>query len=141
MYLLDTTFKTFHSSKWWGMKICLEQFFTWSNKTNFFFMRWKQGSCTIYDKIYLHHRLMTCILSKSADPKLIWGYFLDRFSPDRTGVLSQQLKARKHTIFFFLIIIILYSLGLCTVACWYLTYITIKEQSLILHLFLSSPVT
>lgn len=60
---------------------------------------------------------MTCILPKSADPKLIWGYFLDRFSPDRTGVLSQQLKARKHTIFFFLIIIILYSLGLCTVAC------------------------
>lgn len=137
MYLLDTTFKTFHSSRWWRMKTCLEQFFIWNNKTNFFFMRWKQGSCTIHDKIYLHHRLMPGILSTSADPKLIWGYYLDRFSPDKTVVLSQQLKARKHAIIFFYY----YSLGLCTVACWCLTYITIKEQPLILHLFLSPPVT
>lgn len=72
-------------------------------KQTFFFMRWKQGSCSIYDKIYLHHRLMLCILSKSVGPKLIWGYYLDRFSPDKTTVLSQQLKARKHTINFFLI--------------------------------------
>lgn len=110
--------------------------FTLNNKTDFF-MRWKQGSGTICDKIYLHHRLMPCILSKSADPKLIWGYYLDRFSPDRTIVLSQQLKVRKQNFFF----IILYSLGLCIVACWYLTYITIRKQSLIFHLFLSSPVT
>lgn len=44
---------------------------------------------------------MPCILSKSADPKLKWGYYLDRFSPDKTIVLSQQLKARKHTTMFF----------------------------------------
>lgn len=44
---------------------------------------------------------MPCILSKSADPKLIWGYYLDRFSPDKTTVLSQQLKLRKHKLFFY----------------------------------------
>lgn len=58
---------------------------------------------------------MPCILPKSADPKLIWGYYLDRFSPDKTIVLSQQLKARKQTMFlgFFFI---LCSLSLCIVA-------------------------
>lgn len=138
MYLLDTTFKNFHSSKWWGMKICMEQFFIWNNKT-FFLMRWKQGSCTIYDKIYLHHRLMPCILSKSADPKLIWGYYLDRFSPDKNYCAFSTTKSKKacNDFFFFLS---LYYLGLCIVAWWYLTYIIIREQSLILHLFLSSPV-
>lgn len=76
---------------------------TWNNKTNFcFFMRLKQRICTICEKIHLHHRLIPCVLSKSADPKLIWGYCLDRFSPDENIVLAQQLKARKHTLAFFL---------------------------------------
>lgn len=48
---------------------------------------------------------MPYILTTSADPKLIWGYYLDRFSPDKTVVLSQQLKARKHTMIFFFFIL------------------------------------
>lgn len=52
---------------------------------------------------------MPCILSTSADPKLIWGYYLDRFSPDKTVVLSQQLKARKHTTIFFLFFVFMHS--------------------------------
>jgi len=88
-------------------------------------MRLKQRICTICDKIHLHYRLVPCILSESADPKLIWGYCLDRFSPDENTVFSQQLKARKHTLTFFFLIF--YSLGLCIVACRYLTYITMEE--------------
>lgn len=109
-------------------------------QSNQFFFSWgeNKGVALFMTKYIYIIGLWPCILSKSADPKLIWGYYLDRFSPDETIVLSQQLKARKHTIFF---LFILYSLGLCIVACWYLTYITIEEQSLILHLFLSSPVT
>lgn len=103
------------------MKICLEQLLHETTKPTFvFFMRLKQRICTICDKIHWHHRLIPCILSKSADPKLIWGYYLDRFSPDENIVLSRQLKAIKHTLTFFFIII-LYSLGLCMVACRYLT--------------------
>lgn len=82
---------------------------TWNSKTNFcFFMRLKQRICTICEKIHLHHRLIPCILSKSADPKLIWGYCLDRFSPDENIVLAQQLKARKHTLAFFFSFFILW---------------------------------
>lgn len=44
-----------------------------------------------------------CILSRSADPKLIWGYCLDRFSANENIVLSQQLKARKHTVTLFFV--------------------------------------
>lgn len=53
---------------------------------------------------------MPCILSKSADPKFIWGYYLDRFSPGKTIVLSQQLKARKHTVTFFLVLFLFFIL-------------------------------
>lgn len=39
--------------------------------------------------------------TKSADPKLIWGYCLDRFSPDENTVLAQDSDARKYTLTFF----------------------------------------
>lgn len=100
MYLLDTTLKKFSFFKMMRDEDLSGTIFYMKQSNQFFFMKWKQGSCTIYDKIYLHHRLMPCILSKSADPKLIWGYYLDRFSPDKTIVLSQKLKARKHRVLF-----------------------------------------
>lgn len=95
MYLLHTTLKIFI------LKMMRDEDLSGTASNFFFFMRLKQRIYTIWDKIYLHRRWIPCILSKSADPKLIWGYCLDRCSPDKYTVLAQQLKARKHILTFF----------------------------------------
>lgn len=86
------------------MKICLQELLHETRKlTLVFSWGYSKGFALFITKYICVIDWFPCILSESADPKFIWGYYLDRFFPNENIVLSQQLKARKHTVTLFFV--------------------------------------